>query len=81
MYLVACKILSPIFVDRKFCDGCRRAYTYKDPQQTVERRVEDLLARLTTEEKARLLARITSYNVCYTKLLRVSSISACRSHR
>lgn len=29
---------------------------YKDPQQAVERRVDDLLGRLTTEEKARLLA-------------------------
>lgn len=29
---------------------------YKDPQQTVERRVDDLLGRLTTEEKAQLLA-------------------------
>jgi beta-glucosidase len=29
---------------------------YKDPRQAVERRVDDLLARMTAEEKARLLA-------------------------
>jgi beta-glucosidase len=32
------------------------APAYKDPQQAVERRVDDLLARMTAEEKTRLLA-------------------------
>jgi beta-glucosidase len=38
------------------CGPTSTSPAYKDPQQAVERRVDDLLGRLTTEEKARLLA-------------------------
>ena len=74
-------------VARKFVDDVRVRAVGEDvlnsltPGQQVVKIVHDELVKLLgdTGEPFRIPTRITSYNVCYTKLLRSSSSSSTRT--